>query len=140
MADKLTERLTFVEGRKEDRTMVSKVSATIGGEWGSYVVLCNAIHNVKPHIEYVVELIPMKSGKGFIVTKATEVRDIAVVQKHDVFPDLVCVFVKRFGEEAFDQQPTWIYDRRHNLPYSEQVDKIKQFTDIYAFQKKGLKI
>ena len=103
---KRKEILSFKAGR--DNTMVTNLRTHIGDTYGNYVVVANAAKRVKPDRQYKVELIEMKSGKGFIVTSAIEVRDEL---KLVIDGDCVSVFIKEFGDTNFESEPSFIYNR-----------------------------
>lgn len=117
---KITARATFKTGR--DNAMVATVREMIDGKFGDFVALANPTKGVKAGVEYQVELIEMKSKKGFIVTAAKEVRD--EIKMVDDF-NRVQVFVKKFGMPDFEESPRYTYDRTEPVHYDGIADAIR---------------
>lgn len=111
-------KLKFNVGR--DNAMVASLRTEIDGEYGCYIVLADASLGVKAGIEYGVEMRAMKSKKGFIATKVTEVVDVVdVVIASD---DIVNVNVKYFGEDHYTTVMS--YNRCERSTIKEMVNKV----------------
>lgn len=121
--------LKFKEGR--DNAMVGNISNEIDGVHGHYIVLADARFGIKPAVDYSVEIKPMKSKNGFVVLKATEVRDELDMK---VEGDSVSVYVKKFGTANFLHQPNFSYDRTGETPYEHIAERIKNANRGYLFR------